>query len=692
MIHKKTIVSCLFLAASVVLIAATFLLPYCLDNAQAIAVARAEYVTPDYSGDPEADQTPNLTSKPVVVSEIEDLRARNSVLYVNHTPEKFVFVEKYYGQTGRIERLDHLTHAMYGTLQFIFFNLDASGYASNEAFQDKVASITEFNGGTPGYFYLSLMLPACFDAATIYVSRNYLATVGDMGEYAGEDYLAPFRPFVTHQKKLAPQTIEFQLPKKRTSIMPNRLEAATIITVHYRAENGLNFAGNLPLLGEPAAVAKSVQTRGTVHIVGISVAASLTLAFAMLLLLKRNAKLLGQLGILMGAALLFAAGFVPLIAGAGASGILEAISVGILLLSALLAAQVGYRGSCFKFWLAALGARIGLCVLVVASGSVSFGVSAKVAACILSALSVGFGALKWTRDRNAVESAGILLACVAALTVVFMPFSALSTLHPATAVASLSALTSLWFIFTDIFRTERRNVALTKNLQAEIAAQTKVLAGTLSDRERILTYVSHDLKKSALGIDACLTDLQDSNMNERQAVAAAQIERSTQTLLSDFSEILQFSKQNYSNEPFTSVSLPALFSELQTRVASDCNANGIAFCARTKNITVRAKKTALMSALFNLIFNAVEHSDCTEINLSAKRSYGGAIITVSDNGKGIEDTAQIFAPFITSSESTANSGLGLFIVKSEIESMGGTVACTAAERGTTFRIELLSEE
>ena len=94
--------------------------------------------------------------------------------------------------------------------------------------------------------------------------------------------------------------------------------------------------------------------------------------------------------------------------------------------------------------------------------------------------------------------------------------------------------------------------------------------------------------------------------------------------------------------------------------------------------------------LFNLVFNAIEHAECTEISVRAEKSGERVFLKVTDNGKGRSDNARIFEPYFTGNESDDNSGLGLFIVKSETEAMGGTIAYSG-KNGSTFTLSLLSE-
>ncbi|MDF7799448.1 HAMP domain-containing sensor histidine kinase [Pontiellaceae bacterium B1224] len=100
--------------------------------------------------------------------------------------------------------------------------------------------------------------------------------------------------------------------------------------------------------------------------------------------------------------------------------------------------------------------------------------------------------------------------------------------------------------------------------------------------------------------------------------------------------------------------------------------------------------------LMNLISNAVKHNpDGCTIRISQKETAEWAILEIADEGTGIPVDAlpHIFERFYRVDESrsreSGGSGLGLSIVKSIIETHGGTIeAASIPGQGTTFTIQL----
>lgn len=102
----------------------------------------------------------------------------------------------------------------------------------------------------------------------------------------------------------------------------------------------------------------------------------------------------------------------------------------------------------------------------------------------------------------------------------------------------------------------------------------------------------------------------------------------------------------------------------------------------------------MSEALDNLIKNALDHTTDTDVILvSARKLPSGAQINISDTGSGIsdEDIYYIFNRFYRSKRASETSGigLGLSLVKSIVESNGGTVEVESVlGEGSTFHIFL----
>ena len=110
---------------------------------------------------------------------------------------------------------------------------------------------------------------------------------------------------------------------------------------------------------------------------------------------------------------------------------------------------------------------------------------------------------------------------------------------------------------------------------------------------------------------------------------------------------------------------------------------------------IRADAAQLERAFANLLENARRYSDGRPVSVHARRSGSRVVISVVDQGPGIEpaELERIFEPFYrgrsANAQSWTGSGLGLAIAKGFIEANGGTISVQSLPgQGTSFVISL----
>jgi signal transduction histidine kinase len=112
-----------------------------------------------------------------------------------------------------------------------------------------------------------------------------------------------------------------------------------------------------------------------------------------------------------------------------------------------------------------------------------------------------------------------------------------------------------------------------------------------------------------------------------------------------------------------------------------------------REVKVVADRGTLEQALGLLLDNAVKYSpEGGTIRLTARAADGGAVIEVADEGLGIPDDVDVWAPFQRGGVAQRLSpgvGLGLHVVRNLVLAMGGSVeARRNPDRGSTFEITL----
>lgn len=118
----------------------------------------------------------------------------------------------------------------------------------------------------------------------------------------------------------------------------------------------------------------------------------------------------------------------------------------------------------------------------------------------------------------------------------------------------------------------------------------------------------------------------------------------------------------------------------------------------TVNISCSIKEELLLNSesiehvILNLISNSIDAMDVGGIlNIRAYIKDGSVVIECEDNGCGIDekDMNNIFNPFFTTKELDKGTGLGLFIVFSEVQKLGGKVDVKSEiGEGTVFTVAI----
>lgn len=107
---------------------------------------------------------------------------------------------------------------------------------------------------------------------------------------------------------------------------------------------------------------------------------------------------------------------------------------------------------------------------------------------------------------------------------------------------------------------------------------------------------------------------------------------------------------------------------------------------------ITTNDNALRHILINLISNACDaigHIGTIQVYAEKNLETGDFKIRVVDNGRGIspDDQHKIFDPFYTTKKPGEGTGLGLYIVYTEIQNLGGTIDLSSQlNEGTTFTL------
>ena len=110
------------------------------------------------------------------------------------------------------------------------------------------------------------------------------------------------------------------------------------------------------------------------------------------------------------------------------------------------------------------------------------------------------------------------------------------------------------------------------------------------------------------------------------------------------------------------------------------------------NISFFCDKELLTSIFQNLLDNAIKYrTESSYVKISVKDEDKGVEIKVEDNGIGIPKSIheKVFDMFFRANLSSKGSGLGLYLVKTSVEKLGGKMQLLSQENKGTCIIVLL---
>lgn len=193
------------------------------------------------------------------------------------------------------------------------------------------------------------------------------------------------------------------------------------------------------------------------------------------------------------------------------------------------------------------------------------------------------------------------------------------------------------------------------------------IATMLSDKDRMLGAVGHDLRTPLASLRVRVEQIDDDALREKMI---ASIDEMTAML----TDILALARSGAGTEAREAVGLRGLVEE----IAADYRERGQDVTVATAvDAAVMARPLLLRRALRNLIDNAVTYGH--RARLSVERAAGELRIIVSDDGPGLTDEQirTLVEPFARGEQSrnraTGGSGLGLSIARDIAESEGGTL-------------------
>lgn len=199
----------------------------------------------------------------------------------------------------------------------------------------------------------------------------------------------------------------------------------------------------------------------------------------------------------------------------------------------------------------------------------------------------------------------------------------------------------------------------------------------LSDKDRMLGAVGHDLRTPLASLRVRVEQVDDEPLRDKMAATIAEMA----AMLDDILSLARAGQPKEQPEP---TDLASLLGEL----VGDYRAMGrpVDLAAEGALVTRTVRPASLRRALRNLIDNAVTYGGSATVGL-AESTDGNVTISIDDNGPGIppDRIAEMMEPFARAESSrnrdTGGSGLGLALARAIVLAEGGALALVNRPEG-----------
>jgi PAS domain S-box-containing protein len=206
---------------------------------------------------------------------------------------------------------------------------------------------------------------------------------------------------------------------------------------------------------------------------------------------------------------------------------------------------------------------------------------------------------------------------------------------------------------------------------------------------------SHNLRAPVSNLNSLIYFYNESKDEQDKTLLFTKIETVTQHLTSTLNELIESLKiqEDLGKEREIISFEETLTKTKEIIIAQLMSSKAIVTSDFSKVDTINYPRIYLESIILNLFTNAIKYcspNKIPEIHFKTKTRNNQIILTVSDNGLGIDlkkHGHKLFGLNKTFHRHAEAKGVGLFIVKTQVDAMGGEISAESeVGKGTTFKI------
>jgi CheY-like chemotaxis protein/nitrogen-specific signal transduction histidine kinase len=214
--------------------------------------------------------------------------------------------------------------------------------------------------------------------------------------------------------------------------------------------------------------------------------------------------------------------------------------------------------------------------------------------------------------------------------------------------------------------------------------------------EQFTFIISHNLRAPTANIIGFSEILQDETLTlqeqKESLIALSASIKGLDNIIKDISNILQSENEVYAEKEF--VSFSELVENIMISLGNIIEKNKVQINFDFSEVdNIYSIKVYMYSIFYNLISNSIKYSKPNVpplIEIKSKKENDKIILAFKDNGLGIDmktNSTKVFGLYNRFHSHVEGKGIGLFMVKTQVEALGGIITIASElDKGTTFTI------
>jgi len=240
-----------------------------------------------------------------------------------------------------------------------------------------------------------------------------------------------------------------------------------------------------------------------------------------------------------------------------------------------------------------------------------------------------------------------------------------------------------------------KDITEKKNQQDELKETIDIISHQNSRFQNFAHIVSHNLRNHAGNITMILSLIETADSEEELQDFMDYLGTASDRLNETIQDLNNIVDAQYNtNLEFKQLNLFKNLQNVKDILSSEIMIHNVEFIESVpRDLEIEYNPAYLESILLNLISNAIKYSHPDrkpEIEVTVNQDNSGTILTISDNGIGLDLEKygnDLFGMYKTFHSNKNSKGIGLYITKNQVESLGGRVEVESEPgEGSTFTI------